>query len=54
MFKGTSHEHAWLFYHNTLSLLTVHKTVAWMKEQGYYKRWILPELGLHSDNKELK
>jgi hypothetical protein len=42
-------------YHDVLSLLTAHyKTVAWMKEQGYYKGWILPKLGLHSDDEDLK
>jgi hypothetical protein len=47
MFKGTSHEHAWLFYHNPLSLSLL--TVAWMKEQAY-----LPEIGLHSHDNNLK
>jgi hypothetical protein len=35
MFKGTTHEHNRLFYHDALSLLTVQKAVSWMKEQGY-------------------
>ena len=50
MFKGTTHEHDWLFYHDALSLLTVQKAVSWMKEQGYYDRWVLPKLGLHSND----
>jgi predicted flap endonuclease-1-like 5' DNA nuclease len=54
MFKGTIHEHDWLFFHDALSLLTAHETVSWMKEKGYYKRWVLPELGLHSDDPDLK
>ena len=27
--------------------MTEKGTVAWMKEKGYYKRWILPELGVN-------
>jgi hypothetical protein len=54
MFKGTSHEHDWLFYHDALCLLTAHETVAWMKEKGYYDKWILLELGLHCDDDDLK
>jgi hypothetical protein len=54
MFKSTTHEHDWLFYHDALSLLTAQETVSWMKEQGYYKRWVLPKLGLHSDDPDLK
>jgi hypothetical protein len=38
MFKGANREQDWLFYHDALSLLTAHKTVAWMKEKGYYKQ----------------
>jgi hypothetical protein len=54
MFKGRTHEHDWIFYHHVLSLLTAHETVAWIKQEGYYEQWILPELGLHSDDDDLK
>jgi hypothetical protein len=33
--------------------MTAKETILWMKAKGYYKRWILPELGLHSDDPEL-
>jgi hypothetical protein len=54
MFKGTTHEHDWLFYHDALSLWTAKETVSWMKEQGHYEPWVLPELGLHSADPDLK
>ena len=46
-FKGTVHESDWYFYHDALSQLTAKSTVAWMKEQGYYSRWLIPQLGLN-------
>mmetsp|Transcript_15157 Transcript_15157/g.25127 ORF Transcript_15157/g.25127 Transcript_15157/m.25127 type:complete len:238 (+) Transcript_15157:240-953(+) len=54
IFKGTTHEHDWYFYHDALSLMTAKESVAWMKYKGYYERWILPECGLLMDQKELK
>jgi len=42
------------FYHDALKLMTAHDTIAWMKEKGYYKHWILPQLGLQHDQPGLK
>ena len=47
IFKGTVHEEDWFFYHDALSQLTAKSTVAWMEEKGYYKRWLIPQLGLN-------
>ena len=44
-FLGTTHEDDWYFYHDALSQMTAKTTVAWMKEKGYYKRWLIPQLG---------
>ena len=44
--KGTEYENDWYFYHDALSLMTANRTITWMKEQGYYKRWVLP-LGIN-------
>ena len=57
-FMGTTHEKDWLFYHDSLSLMTAKDTQAWMKTQfhdgvSYYDRWILPMNGLN-DEKFLK
>jgi hypothetical protein len=50
--QGTKHENDWVFYHDALSLMTATKEkVERMKKQGHYKCWILPENGLHSDDK---
>ena len=44
--KRTKYENDWFFYHDALSLMTAKTTITWMKEQGYYKRWVLP-LGIN-------
>ena len=44
-FIGTTHEDDWFFYHDALSQMTAKKTVEWMKTKGYYKRWLIPQLG---------
>ena len=36
------------FYHNALSQITAKLTVNWMKEKGYYKRWLIPKNGLNN------
>jgi hypothetical protein len=54
LFKDTIHKDDWLFWHDALSLMTAKDTVVWMKEKGYYKRWILPELDLYKDFPEVK
>ena len=46
-FKGTEHEDTWWIYHEALSIMTEAKTVKWMREKGYLKCWILPELGIN-------
>jgi hypothetical protein len=48
VFKGTTHELDWVFYHDALSLMTAKETMEWMQQKGYLKRWILPENGLSS------
>ena len=48
-FEGTNFEDNWFFYHNVLSLMTEKNCIVWMKRKGYYKHWILPELGLNND-----
>ena len=47
-FIGTTHENDWYFYHDALSQMTAKSTRAWMQEQGYYSRWLIPQLGLNS------
>ena len=44
----------WWFYHDSLALMTAKDTVEWMKEKGYYKHWVLPELGIVDSFKECK
>ncbi|ETV79113.1 hypothetical protein H257_07849 [Aphanomyces astaci] len=43
----TKHADDWVFMHDALSQMTCTSTIAWMKEMGYYRRWVLPELGLN-------
>ena len=40
--KGTAHEDDWVFYHDALTQMTDRACISWMKEKGYYKRWVLP------------
>ena len=47
IFKGTVHKDDCFFYHYALKQLTVKSTVNWMKEKGYYSRWLIPQLGLN-------
>jgi hypothetical protein len=54
MFKGTTHEEDWVFYHDALSQLTAKETINWMKAKGYYDRWIHPVNELHQDQPDLK
>jgi hypothetical protein len=46
-YEDTEYEDNWFFYHDALSLMTAKETVSWMKEKGYFKHWVLPELGLN-------
>jgi hypothetical protein len=43
IFKRTTNSHDWKFYYDALALLIAKDTTVWMKEEGHYKRWILPE-----------
>ena len=47
VFKGTTHEDDWVFYHDALVQMTDKATVAWMKEIGVYHRWLTPSMGLN-------
>ena len=44
-FKGTPFEDDYYWAHDALSQMCDDDAVAWMKQEGYYKRWIKPELG---------
>ena len=35
VFKGTTHENSFLFYHDALSLMTAKETRKWLKGKGY-------------------
>jgi hypothetical protein len=54
LMKGTQHKDDWMFYHDALTLMTAKETIVWMKEKGYFERWILPANGLHTDDATLK
>jgi hypothetical protein len=54
LFKGTINQNSWWFWHDALSLMTAKDTVLWMKEQGYYSKWLLPELDLYKDFPDVK
>jgi hypothetical protein len=54
IFQGTKYEDSCVFYHDALSLMTAKETIEWMKEKGYHKGWLLPVMGLHSDDPDLK
>ena len=41
------HEDDWFFYHDALKQMTAKSTVKWMKEKGYYSRWLIPQLGIN-------
>lgn len=47
-YEGTVYEDTWTLWHDALSLMTADATVEWMKREGYYKRWILPEHDLNT------
>jgi hypothetical protein len=47
LFIGTESEETWVFYHDTLSLMTGNGMVEWMRQQDYLRRWILPVNKLH-------
>ena len=48
-FIGTTHEDDCFFYHDALSQMTAKKTIEWMKDKGYYERWLIPQLGCNAN-----
>ena len=47
-FVNTVHADDWYFYHDALSQMTAKSTVEWMKTEGYYKRWLIPQKGCNA------
>ena len=45
VFEGTTHQEDWYFYHDALSQMTANSTVEWMKAEGYYEKWLVPQNG---------
>lgn len=54
VFKGTTHEHDWMVYHDALSLMTADDTLDWMESKGYLQRWIRPEKGINCETAKMK
>ena len=52
--NGTRHSDDWFFFHDALSIMTAAETKQWMKEKGYYERWILPSINLYDNYPNLK
>jgi hypothetical protein len=50
-FADTEYAENWYFYHDALSLMTANETIEWMRQKGYLKRWILPEMELNAGTK---
>ena len=46
-FLSTPYDNTWYFYHDALKQKTAKSTVAWMKDKGFYKQWLIPQLGLN-------
>jgi len=44
-FADTEYAENWWFFHDALSQLSDKRTKAWMQENGYLKRWLLPVNG---------
>ena len=45
IFEGTTHQEDWYFYHDAFSQMTANSTVEWMKAEGYYEKWLVPQNG---------
>ena len=54
IFRGTIHQLDWFFWHEALSLMTAKETISWMKENGLYNCWLLPDLDLYRDFPDVK
>ena len=44
--KGLVHEDYFYILHNALVLITTNETIAWMKQNVYLTRWLIPINGL--------
>ena len=51
IFKGTTYENDWYFYHDALSLMTSNSCRKFMTERGIINHWILPQNGLNGQTK---
>ena len=51
--KDSKHSNDWFFFHDALSLMTANRTKQWMREKGYYKRWLLPTKNLYDNSPDL-
>ena len=38
-----------MFYHDALSLMTAKRTKEWMRQKGYYEKWLLPTESLYEN-----
>ena len=47
VYKGTQYENTYMWSHDALKQMTDKVCIEWMKQEGYWKRWIKPELGLN-------
>lgn len=47
-YKGTEFEDTYRWYHDALNQMCDTKCMEWMKAEGYWERWITPELGLNA------
>jgi hypothetical protein len=54
LFISTQFEESWVFYHDTLPLITGNDTVEWMRQNDYLKRWIIPVNELHQGDLTLR
>ena len=54
VFEGTEHEDDWVFYHDTLSLMTAAATIAWINQKEYLKRRVLPVNGINKEKDLVK
>jgi hypothetical protein len=47
-YKGTQHETTYLWSHDALKQMCDKHCKQWMQDNGYWERWVKPELGLNS------
>ena len=46
--SNSVHADDWFFQHDALTQMTCLDTIDWIKSKGYYRRWLLPELGINN------